>query len=81
MPRGPKGQKRPRDTNHLAKLMVDILTGRSRTASLRQKNKGRTRLRSFRRDGREHLALTNAAYVALSRRCAAPFWDVNSRSA
>ena len=27
MPRGPKGQKRPRDTNQLAKLMVDILTG------------------------------------------------------
>jgi hypothetical protein len=27
MPNGPKGQKRPRDTNQLAKLMVDILTG------------------------------------------------------
>jgi hypothetical protein len=27
MPRGPKGQKRPRDMNQLAKLMVDILTG------------------------------------------------------
>ena len=27
MPRGPTGQKRPRDTNQLAKLMVDILTG------------------------------------------------------
>ena len=27
MPSGPKGQKRPRDTNQLAKLMVDILTG------------------------------------------------------
>jgi hypothetical protein len=27
MPRGPKGKKRPRDTNQLAKLMVDILTG------------------------------------------------------
>ena len=27
MSRGPKGQKRPRDTNKLAKLMVDILTG------------------------------------------------------
>jgi predicted FMN-binding regulatory protein PaiB len=27
MPTGPKGQKRPRDTNQLAKLMVDILTG------------------------------------------------------
>jgi hypothetical protein len=27
MPRGPKGEKRPRDTNQLAKLMVDILTG------------------------------------------------------
>ena len=24
---GPKGQKRPRDTNQLAKLTVDILTG------------------------------------------------------
>jgi hypothetical protein len=24
---GPKGEKRPRDTNQLAKLMVDILTG------------------------------------------------------
>ncbi len=24
---GAKGQKRPRDTNQLAKLMVDILTG------------------------------------------------------
>jgi len=36
MPTGPKGQKRPRDTNQLAKLMVDILTGqvedRERTA-------------------------------------------------
>ena len=27
MPRGPKGQERPRDTNQLAKLTVDILTG------------------------------------------------------
>ena len=27
MPIGTKGQKRPRDTNQLAKLMVDILTG------------------------------------------------------
>lgn len=27
MPTGPKGQRRPRDTNQLAKLMVDILTG------------------------------------------------------
>jgi hypothetical protein len=27
MPHGPKGEKRPRDTNQLAKLMVDILTG------------------------------------------------------
>lgn len=27
MPRGPKGQKRPRDTNQLVKLMVDIQTG------------------------------------------------------
>ena len=27
MPRGPKGRKYPRDTNQLAKLMVDILTG------------------------------------------------------
>ena len=25
MPTGPKGEKRPRDTNQLAKLMVDIL--------------------------------------------------------
>jgi hypothetical protein len=27
MPRDNKGAKRPRDTNQLAKLMVDILTG------------------------------------------------------
>jgi hypothetical protein len=27
MPTGPEGQKRPRDTNQLAKLIVDILTG------------------------------------------------------
>ena len=27
MPRGPKGEKRPRGTNQLAKLMVNILTG------------------------------------------------------
>ena len=27
MPTGPKGEKRPRDTNQLGKLMVDILTG------------------------------------------------------
>ena len=27
MPRGPKGVTRPRDTNQLGKLMVDILTG------------------------------------------------------
>jgi hypothetical protein len=27
MPTSSKGQKRPRDTNQLAKLMVDILTG------------------------------------------------------
>ena len=27
MPRRPKGEKRPRDRNQLAKLMVDILTG------------------------------------------------------
>ena len=27
MPIGPKGQKRPRDPNQLAKLIVDIATG------------------------------------------------------
>jgi len=27
MPRGPKGEKRPRDVNQLAKLIVDIATG------------------------------------------------------
>jgi hypothetical protein len=27
MPKGPKGQKRPRDANQLAKLIVDIATG------------------------------------------------------
>jgi hypothetical protein len=27
MPIGPKGQKRPRDANQLAKLIVDIATG------------------------------------------------------
>jgi hypothetical protein len=27
MPKGPKGQKRPRDTNQLAKLIADIATG------------------------------------------------------
>lgn len=27
MPEPPKGKKRPRDTNQLGKLMVDILTG------------------------------------------------------
>ena len=27
MPTGPKGQKRPRDANQLAKLIVDIATG------------------------------------------------------
>jgi hypothetical protein len=27
VPHGPKGGKRPRDTNQLGKLMVDILTG------------------------------------------------------
>jgi hypothetical protein len=27
MPRGPKGEKRPRDANQLAKLTVDIATG------------------------------------------------------
>jgi hypothetical protein len=27
MPRGPKGEKRPRDANQLAKLIVDIATG------------------------------------------------------
>jgi hypothetical protein len=27
MPKGPRGEKRPRDTNQLAKLMVNILTG------------------------------------------------------
>jgi hypothetical protein len=27
MPRGPKGQKRPRDPNQLAKLIADIATG------------------------------------------------------
>jgi hypothetical protein len=28
MPRGPKGVRRPRDTNQLGKLRFDILTGR-----------------------------------------------------
>jgi hypothetical protein len=27
MPIGPKGEKRPRDANQLAKLIVDIATG------------------------------------------------------
>ena len=27
MPTGPKGEKRPRDANQLAKLIVDIATG------------------------------------------------------
>lgn len=33
MLKGPKGEKRPRDTNQLAKLMVGILTGESRIAN------------------------------------------------
>ena len=29
MPRGPNGEKRPRDPNQLAKLIVDIATGQA----------------------------------------------------
>jgi hypothetical protein len=34
MPTGPKGEKRPRDPNQLAKLIVDIAQVKLRTASL-----------------------------------------------
>src|SRR5208283_862960 len=38
MPTGPKGEKRPRDTNQLAKLMVDILTGEVEDRDARPKS-------------------------------------------
>jgi hypothetical protein len=66
---GPKGQKRPRDTNQLAKLMVDILTGqaedRERTAEERGvdpaasamgKKGGRARAKSMTPERRAEIA-------------------------
>jgi hypothetical protein len=41
-----KTPKRPRDTNQLAKLMVDILTGEVEDREQTQRNRAKTRLRS-----------------------------------
>ena len=74
MPTGPKGEKRPRDTNQLAKLMVDILTGevedRERTpeepgvdpaASTMGKKGGAARARSMTPERRSEIARKAAA--------------------
>lgn len=41
MPRGPKGEKHPRDTDQLAKLMVHILTGDVEDHEPRRRNRAR----------------------------------------
>ena len=41
-----KHPKRPRDLNQWAKRMTDIVSGEVETASPRQRNRGKTRLRS-----------------------------------
>ena len=41
MLKGPKGEKRPRDTNQLAKLMVDILTGEFEDRELTPEEQGK----------------------------------------
>ena len=41
MPNKPKGRKRPRDTNQLAKLMVDILTGQVEDRELTPEEQGK----------------------------------------
>jgi hypothetical protein len=42
MPRGPKGVKRPRDPNQLAKLIVDIATGQVKDEVWDKKPRKRT---------------------------------------
>ena len=41
MPIGPKGQKRPRDPNQLAKLIVDIATGQVEDRGLTPEEQGK----------------------------------------
>ena len=41
MPIGPKGQKRPRDPNQLAKLIVDIATGQVEDRELTPEEQGK----------------------------------------
>jgi hypothetical protein len=42
MPTGPKGQKRPRDANQLAKLIVDIATGQVEERERTPEEQGKT---------------------------------------
>ena len=42
MPIGPKGQKRPRDANQLAKLIVDIVTGQVEDREPTSEEQGKT---------------------------------------
>jgi hypothetical protein len=42
MPTGPKGEKRPRDTNQLAKLIVDIATGQVEERERTPEEQGKT---------------------------------------
>ena len=42
MPIGPKGQKRPRDANQLAKLIVDIATGQVEDREPTSEEQGKT---------------------------------------
>ena len=42
MPVGPKGEKRPRDTNQLAKLIVDIATGQVEDREPTPEEQGKT---------------------------------------
>jgi hypothetical protein len=55
MPIGPKGQKRPRDPNQLAKLIVDIATGQVKDRGPTPEEQGK--------DPARRLDLTRLAFI------------------
>jgi hypothetical protein len=70
--------KPPRDPNQLAKSIIGIATGRSRTAILRQKNRARTRLRFLKgglKGGAARAAsITAKQRSAIAKKAAAARW-------
>jgi hypothetical protein len=81
MPTGPKGQKRPRDPNQLAKLIVDIAHRPGRGPGANARGTGDASAIVLGRKGGKSRAekMTPTQRVEIARRAAASRWKTKGR--